>query len=340
VTGTRRWGRALVGLAVALLFVGLLVRRIDWAVVREVLAGAYWLPLAIGLLALAADMAARITRWWWMLRPVRPDLTWSSCARPFLASLAINNTVPLRAGDVVRVVGFQRTLRVPTAHVAGTLVLERMLDLLVLLLILFLSLSGIRGVFPKTFLVLAQVAGVLCVLALLAVTLFPGRISRFVQSVIGGLAGGRSWANSANRLVEQLARSLALLRSPALALRLLGFSLLAWLLEGAVFACVLESLHVPVPHMAAWLSLSAATLATLLPSSPGYIGTFDYFASLGLRAHGAGYSVAAAYAVLAHLLLWLPVTLAGLCALLWGRRPRLASGVTSSAAAEGSGVLP
>jgi glycosyltransferase 2 family protein len=339
VTAARRWGRALAGLAVALLFVALLVRRIDWAEVRQVLGGAAWLPLVLALVALSADMAARITRWWWMLRPVQPDLPWSSCARPFLASLAINNTVPLRAGDVVRVVGFQRTLRVPTAHVAGTLVLERMLDLLVLLLILFLSLSGIQGVFPKTFLVLAQLAGVLCVLALVALTFTPGAISRFIQGAIGRLAGGHSWADSANRLVDQLTASLALLRSPGRALKLLGFSVLAWLLEGIVFACVLESLQVAVPRTAAWLSLSAATLATLLPSSPGYIGTFDYFASLGLTAHGVSYSVAAAYALLAHLLLWLPVTLAGLCALFWGRKPRLSSRVGSPAPAQRSGVV-
>jgi uncharacterized protein (TIRG00374 family) len=291
------------------------------------------------VLALAADMAARITRWWWMLRPIRPDHSWRACARPFLASLAVNNTVPLRAGDVLRVVGFQRTLQTPTAHIAGTLLLERMLDLLVLLLILFLSLSGTPGVFPRTFLILAQLAGVLCLGALIALTLVPGAIARFVQHLIGRLSGGRSWANSVNHLVVQLTDSLALLRSPSRALRLLGASAVAWMLEGAVFICVLQSLHVRVSWSAAWLSLSGATLATLLPSSPGYVGTFDYFASLGLRAHGAGYSVAAAYALLAHLVLWLPVTLAGFGALLWARWPRLSSGVGSPTAAQGA-TLP
>jgi glycosyltransferase 2 family protein len=340
VTAVRRWGRALAGLAVALLFVALLFRKIDWGELRQALNSAAWLPLLVALLALAGDMAARITRWWWMLRSFRPELPWSSCARPFLASLAVNNTVPLRAGDVLRVVGFQSTLRVPTAQIAGTLVLERMLDLLVLLLILFLSLSGAPGVFPRTFLLLAQLAGVLCLAALIALTLIPGPIARFIQGLIGRLSGGRRWAGPVNALVVQLTHSLALLRSPARALKLLAASGLAWLLEGAVFACVLQSLHVPVSWSAAWLSLSGATLATLLPSSPGYVGTFDYFASLGLRAHGVGYSVAAAYALLAHLILWLPVTLAGFCALLWSRRPQLSSGVGSPAPAEGGAALP
>jgi glycosyltransferase 2 family protein len=339
VTNLRRWGRALAGLAVAVLFVALLARRINWAEVRQLIAGADWLLLLLALLALAGDMSARITRWWWMLRPVQPGLSWTSCARPFLASLAINNTVPLRAGDVVRVLGFQRSLRVPAAHVAGTLVLERMLDLLVLLLILFLSLSGTSGVLPESFLMLVNLAGAITLVALLTLTLVPSIISRFVQSMVTRLFGGRSWAERVNHLVVQLTQSLALLRSPSMAFRLLGMSLLAWLLEGAVFAYVLQSLHIPVPWIAAWLSLAAATLATLLPSSPGYVGTFDYFASLGLTAYGARFSSAAAFALVAHLVLWLPVTMAGLCALLWSRHPGMPSTV-GSAPTDRAGALP
>ena len=36
-----------------------------------------------------------------------------------------------------------------------------------------------------------------------------------------------------------------------------------------------------------WLSLSAGSLATAIPSAPGYLGTFDYFAAQGLVAYGA-----------------------------------------------------
>jgi uncharacterized protein (TIRG00374 family) len=263
-----------------------------------------------------------------MVRPAQPDLVWSDCARPFLGSLALNNTVPLRAGDIVRVFGFQRNLRAPTAHVVGTLVLERMLDLLVLLAILFLSVLGTSGVFPGPFLGLAYVAAGLCVTVLLAITLWPARITGLLQWMVARLFGRRSWADSLNHIVAQLTQSLALLRSPARAFRLLGMSALAWMLEGTVFTCVVWSLHIQVPWPAPWLALASATLATLLPSSPGYVGTFDYFASLGLTAYGADRSAAAAFAVLVHLLLWLPVTLTGFAALLWARTPRVSSRVT------------
>jgi uncharacterized membrane protein YbhN (UPF0104 family) len=83
-----------------------------------------------------------------------------------------------------------------------------------------------------------------------------------------------------------------------------------------VFGCVVWALDIPAGWAASGLSLAAATLATLLPSSPGYVGTFDYFAALGLTAHGITPAAATAFALLVHLLLWAPVTLFGLIALI------------------------
>ncbi len=54
-----------------------------------------------------------------------------------------------------------------------------------------------------------------------------------------------------------------------------------------MFATVAWSLRTDASPLGPWFALSTGTLATLLPSSPGYVGTFDYFAMLGLVAYGA-----------------------------------------------------
>jgi uncharacterized membrane protein YbhN (UPF0104 family) len=303
-------------LVVAGLFVALLARRVEWTDVRAVLARAEWGPLGLALVALAADMGARIVRWWYMLRAAAPRLPLASCVRPFLGSLALNNTVPLRAGDVVRVVGFRHALQAPMGHVGGTLVLERLLDMLVLLGILFAALAGAPGALPRGFLLAAAIAGAAALAALLGLTLCPRAITGLLERVLARLLPGHRWLAAANRIMGQVAAALALLQAPGRAARLLGLSLLAWMLEGAVFACVAWALHLGVAWPAPWLSLGAATLATLLPSSPGYVGTFDWFARLGLTAYGAPMAGATAFALLTHLVLWLPVTVAGLGALL------------------------
>ncbi len=58
--------------------------------------------------------------------------------------------------------------------------------------------------------------------------------------------------------------------------------------------------------------LAAATLATLVPSSPGYVGTFHYAAVLTLEAAGMGRDAATATAILIHAVLWVTTTAIGL----------------------------
>jgi uncharacterized membrane protein YbhN (UPF0104 family) len=70
-----------------------------------------------------------------------------------------------------------------------------------------------------------------------------------------------------------------------------------------------------------WFAMSTATLGTMLPSTPGYVGTFDYFAMVGLEAFGAGKESAAAFSLVVHLLLWIGLTSVGGACLWfhWGR---------------------
>jgi glycosyltransferase 2 family protein len=328
---TAGWRRArpLVGAAIGLIFVVLLLERVDWRVVGSLLAGATAGPLLLALAALATGIGLRLVRWWWMLRALEPRLPLTRCVRPFLGSLALNNTLPLRAGDVVRVVGFRGTLRSPPARVLATLVLERLLDMLVLLLVFFAALAGTARVFPRGFLVAAVVTGTTAAASLLVLIAAPDLVARLAERLVGGEAR-RPFVTRLAPIVRQLVVSLRVLGSARRAAVLLLITLLAWLAEGAVFAATALALGVSFPWPAPWLSLGAATLSTLLPGAPGYVGTFDWFATLGFVAYGTERSAAAAVALLVHLLLWLPVTAAGL-ALLGFRR-------SDTAPVEASGV--
>lgn len=311
MTRIARWLRPAAGLAVAAAFVWLLARRVEWSVVWRALGSAAPGPLLLGLALFAAALGVRVIRWWWMLRALEPALDPGACVRPFLASLALNNTLPFRAGDVVRAFGFRRALRSPPGRVLGTLAIERVLDLLVLLAIFFLGLLGVAsGVFPRGYVAAGAAAGALALGALAAFVLAPGAVARALDR-LRARRGGHPLAARALGAAGHFMEALGALQSPARALQLLALSALAWLLEGSLYAGVAWSLHVGGAPLAPWFALATGTLATLLPSSPGYIGTFDYFAMLGLAAYGADRSVAAAFALLVHVLLWVPVTAVG-----------------------------
>jgi glycosyltransferase 2 family protein len=315
VSRRTRWLRPAAGAALGVGFALLLARGVDWADVGQLLAGASPGALMLGVTALGAGMLVRITRWWWMLRAFDPALPLASCARPFLVSLALNNTLPLRAGDVVRIFGFGRVLRAPAARVLGTVMLERLLDLMVLLLFFGLAVVGAAGVFPRGFLVAAAGAGVVGGTALLLLIGAPAMVARALESLVR-LVGTR-WPRlrPVQPLARQLVDALGLLADGRRSAALLALSLTAWMLEGLVFVASAAALDIVHPWPAPWLALAAATLSTLLPGTPGYVGTFDYFATLGLVAYGVNGNAAAAVAVLVHVLLWLPVTVTGLALL-------------------------
>jgi uncharacterized membrane protein YbhN (UPF0104 family) len=94
-------------------------------------------------------------------------------------------------------------------------------------------------------------------------------------------------------------------------IRLVIWSLATWLAEGCVFwfaGLALSSITIPT---AGWLALPVGTLATLIPSTPGYVGTFDYFTVRAMSALGNNIAASTAYALLVHVLLWLPPTIIG-----------------------------
>jgi uncharacterized membrane protein YbhN (UPF0104 family) len=138
-----RWVKPVFGVVVTCAFAWLLLHYVDVAGLTAAFANlsAPWLLLALAFLA--AGYVVRIIRWWWMLRALEPDLDLSACIWPFLTSIAVNNTVPFRAGDALRVFGFRRQLRSPPMRVLGTLVVERLLDLLALLAFFFVGLLGL-----------------------------------------------------------------------------------------------------------------------------------------------------------------------------------------------------
>ena len=123
------------GLALALVFLLLLARGVHLADVMAILKAVTPQWIVAALAALSAGYSCRIQRWRLMLMQENRGLKWASCAGPFLISFATNNVLPLRAGDALRTFAFNRRLGVGSGVVLATLLAERLLDLLVILVL-------------------------------------------------------------------------------------------------------------------------------------------------------------------------------------------------------------
>ena len=306
-----RWLKLAFGLAAAAGFVWLLARGLDPAALARAFSSLSVGAVLLSLAFMGCAHALRIVRWWWMLRALEPSLPVGACIRPFLAGMAINNVLPLRAGDAVRVLGFRRQLRSSAMRVFGTLIVERTLDFVLVSGIFFVCLLGLpAGAFPPHFITAAAwLAGAAMVVLLVSMLFLPaiGRISgrafqSFRERLPGRLLAGGRWTEALPRQGAHLAEALGVVRSTPRALALLAPSALVWSCDGGAFVVLAAALMPDASPLAPWPSLAAGTLAMGLPGGPGHIGTFDYFAALGFAAYGSGPEIAAALALTFHAL--------------------------------------
>ena len=113
------WIKPVIGLAITVIFVWLLAHGLDVSALSHAFAELSLPLLVLALLFLSAGYTLRIVRWWWMLRVLEPSLSLKACVWPFLTSIAVNNVMPFRAGDALRVFGFRQQLRSPAVRVLG-----------------------------------------------------------------------------------------------------------------------------------------------------------------------------------------------------------------------------
>jgi glycosyltransferase 2 family protein len=316
----RRGVQLALGLTLAGLFIWLILRDLDREALVQALRDPDWRWLALGLVFWSLGYATRVLRWRAMLAVANPDLGFWRCAVPFLGSIAANNVLPFRLGDVLRCLAFSRWLAVDAGTVTATVLAERLLDLLTVLVALALAILflapregalGLLGIGATALLGLALLA--------LGLLLVPGALRPLARGLEAGLR--RASPSAADRLAGfsgPLIGTLVELSRGRRMAGLIGASALVWICEGAVYWTVAMALPAMTAPAAAWLALPVGTLATLLPSTPGYIGTFDYFAIAAAKAGGNSTAAATAFAVLVHAYFYIPATiLGGISLLVW-----------------------
>lgn len=311
-----KWLRHTFGILISVLCLCLIAWRIDFNEVVSAISNFEWIWLTLGITSLAAGYFLRILRWSFLLRAGGAHVTASKCAAPFMASIALNNTLPIRMGDVVRALVFPQAIGISRIIAMSSLVIERLVDLLTLLFCLAIGLAltpntEVPSWLIRTALGLATGGGVL----LIFVFLFSGRLSRWAET-----KSLKTTHQKPRQLFHELQNLLtgfeSMSRIPVLLATFL-LSMLIWVGEAGLFWALLRGLELKVGLAFAVVVMAIATLSTLVPSSPGYIGPFHLAAFTAVSMLGGNSAQAASFAVVAHLGLWLPTTVAGVLAMLF-----------------------
>ncbi len=302
-SGRLRTAVALVGIPIGLFFLWLAVRNADldavWDSLRE--ADARLVALAIGAFAFVyAFQSAR-----WRRIAATPQVGFPRFYEMTVSGVAVNNVLPGRIGDFLRARWLGLDAGMAGGKAFGTVVLDRAFDLVVLVGLLVV---GIAAVASSGWLVELAAAGVVVLLGFAGVLLFS-------RKYIERRDRDRRERGFVRRLVRDTVERLAEPFGRRHLLVWLGLSLGAWATWAVAALLVARALDVELSLTEALFVTAVLNLGSAVPSSPGYVGTYEWLgvASLGLL--GVDDEPALAFTLLVHAAWYVPTTLFGAIAL-------------------------
>ena len=292
--------KVIAGLVFSALLVYLSVRGIDFQGVAEGFRTIHYgyVPPTLALLFLMQVL--RSFRWGLILSPLAKidQLSlFSVTSVGFLAIVAI----PARLGELARPYLITKKSCLKMSSALGTIIVERVLDSLTVLVIAVFVLFFIP---LPPWLVRASVLFLLATLALLAVMILmilKQEASLRILAMLSGKLPAR-YAEGLNRLIHHFLQGFRIMVNPALLASVTGLSILIWLIDVLAIYLLFLAFGFQLPAAAAFVLMIILIIGIAIPTAPGFIGNWHYFCILGLSLFGVPRTDALTFAIIYHAL--------------------------------------
>jgi len=297
-----------IGILISIFFLYLAFRKFDIEEGKRALkmANYYWLfPVVISYMF---AFWIRGIRWRYLLLPIKKCKIFNLVSTIFIGFMA-NNLLPLRVGELVRAYVNGKKENISKSSSLATIVIERVFDglaLVILLLVTSLFLgsgSSAQHSFPHWLKKMIYVACALFlgVLILLYIMMRSKELTgKVIKKLFGFLKEPvlKKILNLTNSFIE----GLNVLRQRREILVISSLSLLVWAFEGTTFYLGAKALNLSLSYPQAYLILVIVALGLMVPSSPAFVGVYEYFCITALALFAIDKSLALSYAVLLHFL--------------------------------------
>ena len=244
-----------------------------------------WRWLALAVLLAPTGLVVRAQRWRYLFPPGSnpPGLVPS-----MMIGYMVNNVLPLRAGEIVRVYVVSRRWRREGGFwtTAATLIVERVLDSLCLVLILagLVVLIEVPRVIKWAAAIMLAV-DVVGISVLVAIVTIPIRFRRLIERLAA------RWPGIQARLLrafETFLHGLDGIRARGHVMPIILWTVVVWLIPATTAWTGLRAANLALPWLAGWVVLAFVGLGVSIPSAPGYVGVFHAAALLAVRVFGVG----------------------------------------------------
>lgn len=296
------------GSAISIACVLLILRFVDIDQVTVILSHTTLPLLLVALAATLVDILLRAWRWRVLVSRLT-EVPFGRVLAYLLLGYLANNVLPGRAGELVRSHYLGDREGASRVSILGTVLVERILDVVALLL---LSAAGwwLTGAVSQLapLLTIGALAGVAAVTCVIAVIVLPGRF-RLSPWLSARVPAGVTAAGA------RLRSGVSVIADPRRLLSSIALTLCAWATTAVVFAAAAGAIGFEISPAQILLVAAATNLATAIPSAPGYVGTFEFAVVATAGAVGLDTAPALALAVLVHATILMTTTAGGIVAM-------------------------
>jgi uncharacterized protein (TIRG00374 family) len=317
----RAWSWILsVPLAAVLLYLSL--RGVDWKGVWRTIAGARWGFLAAGCGCSCVSFFLRALRWRILLN-AEARLSVGSVFSANMAGYLGNSFLPARAGELVRTFAIGARSSLSKTYVLTTALCERLMDAIALVLWSSLILLG-TGPKPRWIEELSRTTAIAAAAGALAIALLPHTES-LCRNLLRRLPLPSALRERLLRFADQVLLGVRAFHNMG---RFLGFAVLTvaiWMTDAFGAILMADGLHLHFSFAMAMLLLTGIGLGSALPSTPGYVGIYQFVAVTVLTPFGISRDSALAYILVAQASTYVVTLALGLPSLYWIKAATTAS---------------
>lgn len=296
----------ILGFLLSPLFLWLALRKVKMAEVADALRAVDLAPLALAFCVAAAGCLLMSLRWQYLVSQSQP-VGWGAVFSAMMVGYFANNVLPARTGELLRAHVLGRRANLSRAFTLATIVIERLSDVISLLLVLTVIMIG----FPLP--TWARRIGLIVFVLLLGGLLILREVAdgRRSAKYLLRFALMQKIAERVRRPLMSFREGLQLLAGGKRLATLLGLSLLIWSLSALTLSLTLASLRLAVPVYGLFFTTAIINLGMVIPSSPGYIGTYQWLVMSALGVFHISHSRALTCSIVLHALWYIPLTVVG-----------------------------
>lgn len=330
----KRW-QLWIGLVVSLFFLYWAYQQVNsLGNVVKAMGKANYIVLIPALVLYFLGVWIRAARWHFLLAPVKnipPERLFPIVVVGYMA----NDVLPARMGELVRAYVLGQKELVSKSAGLATILVERVFDGVVLLL--FAVIISFLVPFGQGLQDIVRVTSVVFVAAI-AVFFFlgysPGRTAQAASVLIK--AAPVPLRHRMEKMAQSFVGGLQAMQRGKLLAYTLSLTAGAWLCEAGMYYLISIGFDLQQPFYVLVMATVVANIGTMIPSSPGYVGTFEALSVFVLVLFGANPDLAMSYTIVLHVALLVPVTLLGFF-YLWKSQLSLTT-ITRAPAAEPNAI--